>query len=382
MYACLAAAAGTLIFPLAASLWLRHLARRCAANQQPAKWLGYTRWVSLLMIFAVPVWWSLFLIFSKSSTDLRFTTTLPAWVLLVPLSMSILIARLITYRSDAYVFGRQWTASDILRLAVWRTISSTFALLAVAIGIEEIYSRNLVGFAWVFGAGTAGLIGKVQLRAAEGLILRPVKSGELYKRSLVMSKRMGVRLKRVCVVPFGRGRLTNAYGGWAQIAVTDDYGHWLHGSQLDFVVAHELAHVKQKDAVKTLLATAGMFVAVAVATLALPQMPMSLRIWFNFSVILLPLLASYALSRRHEYVADRSAVESTGEPEIAIRALISLYRHSEVPAEHGRVLELFSTHPELWRRVAAIARLGRVSPEYVSEVRASFEEATVAAGKS
>src|SRR3989442_865528 len=206
------------------------------------------------MIFEVPVWWSLCLVLNKSGINLSFVTAPAAWVLLLPLSMSILIARLVTYRSDAYVFGRQWTSRDILRLAFWRTVSSTFALLVVALGIENIYSRNAVGLVWMFGAGAAALIGKVQLRTAEGLIPRPVKSGELYKRSLVMSKRMGIRLRRVCVVPFGRGRLTNAYGGWAQIAVTDDYGHWLHGSQLDFVVAHELAHVKQKDAVKTLLA--------------------------------------------------------------------------------------------------------------------------------
>jgi heat shock protein HtpX len=334
------------------------------------------------MISAVPVWWWLCLVLNKAGSNLSFFIAPAAWVLLLPLSVSTLIARLVTYRSDANVFGRQWTGRDILRLAFWRTVSSTFALLVVAVGIENIYSRDAVGFVWIFGAGTAALIGRVQLRTAEGLIPRPVKSGELYKRSFVMSKRMGVRLRRVCVVPFGRGRLTNAYGGWAQIAVTDDYGHWLHGAQLDFVISHELAHVKRKDAVKTLLAVAGMFVAVAAATLVTPQMATSWRIVFNFGVIFLPLIAFYALSRHHEYVADRSAVEATGEPEMAIRALVSLYRHAELPAEHGRLLELFSTHPELWRRVDAIAQMGRVSPEYVSKVRESFAEAAARNGQS
>jgi Zn-dependent protease with chaperone function len=334
------------------------------------------------MIIAIPVWWSLFLVLSKSDNAFSFIAAAPGCFLILPLSMSVLIARLITYRSSAYVFGRQWTARDILRLASWRTGSSTLALLFVATALEDIYSKKLIGFAWMFGAGVAALIGKVQLNAAEGLTPRPVKSGELYKRSLVMSKRMGVALRRVCVVPFGRGKLTNAYGGWAQIAVTDDYGHWLHGSQLDFVIGHELSHAKHKDAVKTLVAVAGMFFAVGAATFVLPpHMPVSWKIAFNFGVILLPLISFYALSRHHEYVADRSAVETTGEPEFAIRALVSLYHHSEVPAEQSRLVELFSTHPALWRRVAAIARVGRVPPEYISDIRARFMD-SAADGRS
>jgi heat shock protein HtpX len=341
------------------------------------------RWVSPQMIFAVPVWWSLCVVLDKSGFNLSFISAAPSWVLLVlPLSISILIARLVTYRSDAYIFGKHWKGRDILRLAFWRTVSSTLALLFVAVGIEDVYNRNVVGFAWMFGAGTAALIGKVQLRAAEGLTPRAVKSGELYKRSLVMSKNMGVRLKKVCVVPFGRGRLTNAYGGLAEIAVTDDYGHWLRGSQLDFVIAHELAHVKQKDALKTVLAVAGIFVAVAAATFFMPQLPTPWRVVFNFVVILLPLMAFYAVSRYQEYRADRLAVEATGEPQMGILALVSLYRHTEVPAECSRFAELFSTHPELWRRVDEIARVGRVSPEFVSSVRGSFTEGATPDPKS
>src|SRR5437763_2673295 len=255
----------TLLLPPTASMWLRHLANQCAADQQRIKWVGYTRSVSLPMILAVPAWWSLCVLVYKSGANLGFINA-PVWVLLlIPLPISMLIGRLISYRSDAYVFGRQRTGPDIFRLAFWRTASSTVALLVVAVGIEDIYGKKSVGFAWMLGAGIVALVGKMRLRAAEGLIPRPVKSGELYKRSLVLSKRMGVPLKRVCVVPFGRGRLTNAYGGQTQIAVTDDYGHWLHGSQLDFVVGHELAHAKQKDAVKTLVTMAGAFFVLSAA---------------------------------------------------------------------------------------------------------------------
>jgi Zn-dependent protease with chaperone function len=286
----------------------------------------------------------------------------------------MLIARIFTYRSDAYVFGRQWTNWDLFRLALWRTASSTLALLMVAVAMEELYARSFAGFGWLLGAGVVALIGKLRLRTAEGFIPRPVKSGELYKRALVLSKRMNVPLSRVCVVPFGRGHLTNAYGGRSQIAITDDYGHWLHGSQLDFVIGHELAHAKQNDALKTLATMAVIYATLAAATLLMSYLPLKAQFVHAFLTILLPLPMFYALSRHHEYVADRLSVEATGEPEMAIRALAGLYRHADVPAERSPFAELFSTHPALWRRINAIARLGGVSPEFLVRTRESFTE--------
>jgi Zn-dependent protease with chaperone function len=199
----------------------------------------------------------------------------------------------------------------------------------------------------------------VRLQSAEGIKPRTVKSGELYKRSLVLSKRMGVRLRRVCVVPFGKGRLTNAYGGWSTIAVTDDYGHWLDGSELDFVIGHELAHVKCKHGLKKMLAISGVFGLAAVLIFAVPHSLGGWRVLSNFAVILTPLVGFYLLSRHCEYAADRGAVEATGETEVAIRALTSLYEHTGVPTSSSRLQELFSTHPSLSRRLEAITRLGQ-----------------------
>lgn len=372
-----------LAFPPAASMWLQHIANRCATTRGRTKWVGYTRRVSPLMMLVVPAWWSISLLIRNSSRNLGFATAVPLWFLLViPPSLSMLIARLVSYRADASVFGKRWTSRNIFQLAFWRTASSTSALLVVAVAMDDIYNRNIVGFAWMIVAGIVALLGRMQLRAAEGLIPRPVKSGELYKRSTVMAKRMGVRLRRVCVVPFGRGHLTNAYGGLTQIAVTDDYGHWLHGSQLDFVLCHELAHLKQKDALKTLGSIGAMFAAVSTALLVMPQLPMPWRIFFNFVAILLPLMVFYALSRGREYKADRLSVEVTGEPEMAIRALAGLYRSAEVPTQLSRFAELFSTHPGLWSRVDAIARQGGVRAEQVSEALESLVEARTGNGRS
>jgi Zn-dependent protease with chaperone function len=48
----------------------------------------------------------------------------------------------------------------------------------------------------------------------------------------------------VHVVPAGKGHLTNAYGISNAIALTDSLGKYLTKPQIDYVIAHELAHVK------------------------------------------------------------------------------------------------------------------------------------------
>jgi Zn-dependent protease with chaperone function len=188
-----------------------------------------------------------------------------------------------------------------------------------------------------------------------------------------MAKRMGVRLERVSVVPFGRGRLTNAYGGLRGIAITDDYGHWLHGAQLDFVIGHELAHVQKRHGRKKLLLVAAAFSGIAVLTFAVPHLLPYWQIPFKFVAVLLPVLVFYYVSRKFEFAADRIAVQSTGDVEAGIGALASMYRRTGVPAKCNSFVELFSTHPALWRRVDAVAAVGQVSPEYISSVEQQFQ---------
>ena len=101
------------------------------------------------------------------------------------------------------------------------------------------------------------MLGILRLRLAEGMKLQEVKGGELYKRAFVLAKMTKTPLKRVYVVPAGRGHLTNAYGASHTIAVTDNYGKFLTSAQLDFVIGHELGHAKAKHGRKRLLMTDG-----------------------------------------------------------------------------------------------------------------------------
>jgi Zn-dependent protease with chaperone function len=169
-----------------------------------------------------------------------------------------------------------------------------------------------------------------------------------------MAKEMGTPLKRVYVVPAGRGHLTNAYGLWQSIAVTDNYGKFLNRSELDFVIGHELAHVKSGHGRKKLFITLTIYMGTALGCFFLPPALVLFRPLLDLLVVFLPILTIYFFSRRFEYAADEAAVELTHEPEIAIRALAALYRTTQAPMHCGRLTELFMTHPAFTRRARAI----------------------------
>jgi len=345
----------SLLLPLLISAHLGYIALTPAGEAQIVRWFQSSVWFRFTNLLCVPLWWSFFeaLDVSRSQANPILQTTF----LVLPLSLTVLLARIVAFWSDTKIFGRGWTGYDIFKLAFWRTLSSTTALLLFAVSVDTLRNRSAFGIVLICCAGSLALIGTGLFRTAEGIRFRPVKSGELYKRAHVLAKRMGVHLQGVSVVPFGRGRLTNGYGGINQVALTDDYGHWLHGPELDFVIAHELSHCKQKHGVKKLLAATGLFVFSAGIAAYVPQ-GVFVTIVLNFCAIFVPMMASDALSRHFEYAADRGAVDLTGEAEAGVKSLTDMYRHTEVPAQSSRFHEMFSTHPVLSRRVQAIRRAG------------------------
>jgi Zn-dependent protease with chaperone function len=349
------------------SVWLRRIAVTYAASGITAPWVKAAAWLNFATLIVVPGWWS------YADWVVRYrhiSPVVPFWVLLIcPTCVSVYVARIISYSSDAIAFGRKWTAHDIHRLAFWRTLSSTLPLLLFALGVDGFRERNTVAVLWLFVAGLIALLALARLHWVEGVRFRAVKSGDFYKRAFVLAKRMGVPLRSVAVVPFGRGHLTNAYSRSDEIAITDDYGHWLSGSRLDFVVGHELAHAKNKHGRKKLLITIAVFVAVSLPAFALPHIQDSWHVFFNIGVIVAPVLILESLLRRFEYVADRDAVELTGDVIAATQSLVDLYRRADVPAEMGMMQRLLSSHPGLWQRIEAIST-GKVSADDLARIRA------------
>lgn len=212
--------------------------------------------------------------------------------------------------------------------------------------------------------------------------------GEYYAMVRELAQRAGLPMPRVYIIDeaqpnaFATGRDPDH----AAVAATSGILRMLSARELRGVMAHELAHVKNRDIlISTLSATA------AGAISALAQFGMLFggdRDRPNFVVqivvmILAPLAAmliQMAISRTREFGADRGGAEISGDPEALASALrkIEAYArglpmnaaemHPETaqmmivnPLSGGDLQGLFRTHPateERVRRLLDIARRG------------------------
>jgi Zn-dependent protease with chaperone function len=248
-----------------------------------------------------------------------------------------------------------------------------------SMALTRKYVRN--GERKIIGSVTSGFPDGVAVVRDAHMKLQEVKSGAAYKRAFVLAKDMGTRLKRVYIVPAGRGHLTNAFGLSRSIALTDNYGRFLHGAQLDFVIGHELAHVKRQHGRKELAITVTTYAILGTLALIAPRNLISSRPLFDLVVLLAPILALYYVSRRFEYEADRTAVQLTRDPEAGIKALTGLYRITQAPTNSDRVTELFMSHPSLVHRARAIGEVGEMPEEEIESVIREGDGSTVSLGQ-
>jgi Zn-dependent protease with chaperone function len=364
------------LLPVLITFWFWYYALHADDSNKTSRWIACRRWTHVILLCTVAIWWASWdfqrgsgqipgLAFGPRGTDASLAKLLLFWGLPI---VGIAVVQLICDSLDRTFLGRRWTVIDVCRLAFWRTLCPTVVLLFVATGFEAIYDRRLTGILWLVVAAILAMVGTIRLQLAEGLKLQRVKSGELYKRAFVLAKEMQTPLKRVYVVPAGRGHLTNAYGLTESIAVTDNYGKFLSRAQLDFVIGHELGHVKARHGRKKLLIVVIVFACIALVCFLLPPMLVPFRPLLDILVVFVPILTFYFFSRHFEYAADEAGVELTHDPETAIHALASLYRVTEAPTRCDRLTELFMTHPALTRRVRAIGKTGRMPAERISEV--------------
>ena len=323
--------------------------RMADESKTTSRWIGFRRGLHVATLGAIAAWWALWsfhrfavliskLAFRFGGNDLVFLKRFLFFV--VPVG-TVFVLQAACYSLDRIFMGRRWTPTDVLRLALWRTVSPTVATLLVATAFDAMYDQRLAGLCWLISAALLAMLGAFRLRMAEGTKLQRVKSGDLYRRAFVIAKEMRTPLKRVYVVPAGRGHLTNAYGLSQSIAVTDNYGKFLDRAELDFVIAHELGHVKGKHGRKKLSIVTGVVATLAAICFFFPPALIRFRPFINFFLLLVPMLTFYSWSRRFEYAADKSSVEFTHDAKAAIRALDNLYDFNQTPTRCSRITELF-----------------------------------------
>ena len=223
---------------------------------------------------------------------------------------------------------------------------------------------------------------KIVLRMYRAREVTRAEAPVLYEVVESLSRRAGLPVPRVAIIP---GQQPNAFATGrnpehAVVAATEGILQILDREELEGVMAHELAHVRNRD----------MLISSVAATLAGAIMVLS-RFGLFFGggdrdrgggalallvVILAPIAAMIvqaAISRSREFAADAGGAEISGKP----RALASALQKLEATAKRvplqgnpatahmfivhpfrgGGIGELFSTHPPTEERVERLLQM-------------------------
>lgn len=219
---------------------------------------------------------------------------------------------------------------------------------------------------------------------------RPVTEAELpqvYAMVRRLATQMDMPMPSIHVIdaPQPNAFATGRSPKHAAVAVTTGILQLLDASELEAVLSHELAHVRNRD---ILIGSVAAMIGAALSMVA------RLGFWFGggdsrnnplgaigalLSLIIAPFVAmliQFAISRTREFQADKSGAEMTGQPlqlasalakisegtsRIPMRvneATASLYIDNPLKAVRGRGMSrLFSTHPPVEERIERLQNM-------------------------
>ncbi len=266
----------------------------------------------------------------------------------------------------------------------------TFVLMAGLMGLFLLAGQLLGGSQGLVLALVVGSVfnlamyffsHRMVLRMYRAQVVTEAEAPELYRMVDRLRQRAGLPMPAVAVAPhvqpnaFATGRSPKH----AVVAVTTGILKYMPQDELEGVIAHELAHIKNRD---MLISTIAATVAGAISNLPYLIMfggghddegghPIA-----QLALLLLApigaMLIQFAVSRQREFEADRVGAEILGRPMPLANALRRLDAMAQrIPmqvapaaaplaqvnplAAHGRgVLRLFSTHPPTEQRVARL----------------------------
>jgi heat shock protein HtpX len=251
-------------------------------------------------------------------------------------------------------------------------------------------SQGLViafGFALVMNVGSYWFSDKVVLRMYRATAVGP--DHPLHRMTARLAQRANLPMPKVYVIPdmspnaFATGRNPDH----AAVAATEGILRLLSESELEGVIAHELAHVKHRD---ILISTVAATMAAAIMFLA--SMARWGAIFGGMSrdgdrggsnpialfamALLAPLAAGLiqaAISRQREFAADRGGAQIAGSPlglaqalrriEGAVKQIpmdanpATAHMFIMMPFSGRGMMSLFSTHPPTEARVQALMNL-------------------------
>jgi heat shock protein HtpX len=287
--------------------------------------------------------------------------------------------------------GQEVNMGGYVRTAVLlAALTAVFGVLGLAIGGQQgmvlalVFAAGMNLFAW-WGSD------RMVLRMQNAQPIGPQDAPRLHEMTAMLAARAGLPMPALYVIhedqpnAFATGRSPAN----AAVAVNTGLLDLMPENEVAGVIAHELAHIKNRD---TLIMTVTASVAGAISMLAnfgmifggasrnrngngSPFGPIGMILM----LILAPMAAAIvqmAISRSREYEADRVGAEITGDPLALAGALqrLEYQAHAIVnqraeanpatahmfiinPLSGARMDNLFSTHPRTANRVAALEQL-------------------------
>jgi heat shock protein HtpX len=223
---------------------------------------------------------------------------------------------------------------------------------------------------------------RIALAMARAKPITEQEAPRLYEIVRELTTRAGLPMPRLYMIPqdqpnaFATGRSPKK----AAVAVTRGIVKLLSEEELRGVLAHELAHVRNRD---ILISSVAATIAGAITYLGY------MLLWFGGDddsplgligslalVLLAPIAASIiqlAISRQREFSADATGAEISGNPESLASALLRLEEGAKAipmqvnqaseplyivkPFSGGGIAKLFSTHPPIEERVRRLRQM-------------------------
>jgi heat shock protein HtpX len=283
-----------------------------------------------------------------------------------------------------------------------KTIVLLGALSALLVAIGGAIGGNATWFflalALAMNLGAYFFSDTIVLRMSGARVLDEAQAPALFGMVRELAERAGLPMPKVAIMadPTPNAFATGRTPARAVVAVTEGLLRLADPRELRGVLAHELAHVQNRD---TLVATIAGAAAAAITHIANVLQWGALlgagrsddereggggsALLFAFLAPIAAVMLQMGISRSREYLADESAAELTGDPLALASALAKLQSYGEQmvhggapapqpvtaslsivnPLAGGGIFRLFSTHPPIEARIerlqAIAARMGQ-----------------------
>lgn len=273
-------------------------------------------------------------------------------------------------------------------------------LLMTGLTLVLLWAGNAIGgqsgltialiFALAMNAFSYWFSDRIVLKMYKAQEASKADAPELYEMVRRLARKADIPAPRVYIInqPQPNAFATGRNPEHAAVAVTTGIMRILSAEELEGVIAHELAHVKNRD---ILIGTVAATIAGAISYLAyMAQWAMIfgggdddeggnplVAIVMMIVAPVAAMLIQMAISRSREYAADAGGAKIAGNPRYLANALRKLNSASQQipmkaepatahmfivnPLSGGRMAKLFSTHPPMEERIARLEEMRRVS---------------------